>query len=79
MHNAQRIQTYFPPTTPQSTWKVIKCITDYTSRDAQCPRDPTLPDALNNFFAQFKDSRTSPSTRLNVDPHQHPYGQNVVG
>ncbi|KAI3371822.1 hypothetical protein L3Q82_006675 [Scortum barcoo] len=41
-------------------------ITDYNTRDAQCPRDPSLPDALNNFYARFDDPNTSPSTRFMV-------------
>lgn len=58
--NAQRIQRHFSTNDPRSMGKGIKCITDYTCRGAQCPRDPALPDALN----QFENSTSSPSTRL---------------
>lgn len=30
-------------------------VTNYSTRDAQCPADPTLPDALNRFYAGFED------------------------
>ncbi|KAI3368067.1 hypothetical protein L3Q82_026889, partial [Scortum barcoo] len=52
---AQRIQGHFTSNDPRSMWRGIKCITDYNTRDAQCPRDPSLPDALNNFYARFDD------------------------
>ncbi|KAI3354852.1 hypothetical protein L3Q82_004551 [Scortum barcoo] len=65
---AQRIQGHFTSNDPRSMWRGIKCITDYNTRDAQCPRDPSLPDALNNFYARFDDDDTSPSTRFT--PHQ---------
>ncbi|KAI3355005.1 hypothetical protein L3Q82_004794 [Scortum barcoo] len=61
---AQRIQGHFTSNDPRSMWRGIKCITDYNTRDAQCPRDPSLPDALNNFYARFDDPNTSPSTRF---------------
>ncbi|KAI3358987.1 hypothetical protein L3Q82_015367 [Scortum barcoo] len=63
---AQRIQGHFTSNDPRSMWRGIKCITDYNTRDAQCPRDPSLPDALNNFYARFDD--TSPSTRFTPPP-----------
>ncbi|KAI3368442.1 hypothetical protein L3Q82_025454 [Scortum barcoo] len=53
-------------------WRGIKCITDYNTRDAQCPRDPSLPDALNNFYARFDDPNTSPSTRFTPPPGEEP-------
>lgn len=54
-------------------WRGIKCTTDYKSRDAQCPRDPSLLDALNNFDARFEDSNASPSTRLTIPPGKEPF------
>ncbi|KAI3377377.1 hypothetical protein L3Q82_008568, partial [Scortum barcoo] len=63
---AQRIQGHFTSNDPRSMWRGIKCITDYNTRHAQCPRDPSLPDALNNFYARFDD--TSPSTRFTPPP-----------
>ncbi|KAI3371632.1 hypothetical protein L3Q82_024198, partial [Scortum barcoo] len=39
---------------------------------AQCPRDPSLPDALNNFYARFDDPNTSPSTRFTPPPGEEP-------
>ncbi|KAI3375523.1 hypothetical protein L3Q82_003844 [Scortum barcoo] len=53
-------------------WRGIKCTTDYNTRDAQCPRDPSLPDALNNFYARFDDPNTSPSTRFTPPPGEEP-------
>ncbi|KAI3374185.1 hypothetical protein L3Q82_006042 [Scortum barcoo] len=53
-------------------WRGIKCITDYNTRDAQCPRDPSLPDALNNFYARFDHPNTSPSTRFTPPPGEEP-------
>ncbi|GAA6231470.1 uncharacterized protein LOC109141784 [Lates japonicus] len=69
---AQRIQGHVTSNDPRSMWRGIKCITDYNTRDAQCPRDPSLPDALNNFYARFEDSNASPSTRLTTPPGEEP-------
>ncbi|KAI3363601.1 hypothetical protein L3Q82_001236 [Scortum barcoo] len=69
---AQRIQGHFTSNDPRSMWRGIKCITDYNTRDAQCPRDPSLPDALNNFYARFDDPNTSPSTRFTPPPGEEP-------
>ncbi|KAF7646736.1 hypothetical protein LDENG_00183380 [Lucifuga dentata] len=44
-------------------WKGIKTITDYSRRDAECPPDPSLPDALNTFYAHFEATNSS-SSRL---------------
>lgn len=50
---------------PHSMWNGIKCIMDYDTRDTQCPRDPSLPEALN----RFKDpNMPPPSTRLSPPP-----------
>ncbi|KAI3355174.1 hypothetical protein L3Q82_017873 [Scortum barcoo] len=68
----QRIQGHFTSNDPRSMWRGIKCITDYNTRDAQCPRDPSLPDALNNFYARFDDPNTSPSTRFTPPPGEEP-------
>ncbi|KAI3352931.1 hypothetical protein L3Q82_019494 [Scortum barcoo] len=69
---AQRIQGHFTSNDPRSMWRGIKCITDYNTRDAQCPRDPSLPDALNNFYARFDDPNTSTSTRFTPPPGEEP-------
>ena len=53
---------------PYSMWRGIKCITYYNTKDAQCPSDPSLPDALNNFYARFEDPNTSLGTRLTPSP-----------
>ncbi len=57
---ARKIQGHFTSNDPRSMWKGIKCIMDYNTRDAQCPRDPSLPDALNRFYARFGDPDTPP-------------------
>ncbi len=57
---ARKIQGHFTSNDPRSMWKGIKCIMDYNTRDAQCPRDPSLPDALNRFYARFEDPDTPP-------------------
>ncbi|KAI3376028.1 hypothetical protein L3Q82_016561 [Scortum barcoo] len=70
---AQRIQGHFMSNDPRSMWRGIKCITDYNTRDAQCPRDPSLPDALNNFYTPALMIRnTSPSTRFTPPPGEEP-------
>ncbi len=62
---ARKIQGHFTSNDPRSMWKGIKCIMDYNTRDAQCPGDPSLPDALNRFYARFEDPDTPPPcTRL---------------
>uniref|UniRef100_A0A3B3H7K8 Reverse transcriptase domain-containing protein n=1 Tax=Oryzias latipes TaxID=8090 RepID=A0A3B3H7K8_ORYLA len=71
---AQRIQGHFTSNDPRSMWKGIKCITDYNTRDAQCPEDPSLPDALNLFYSRFEDSNTAPpSTKLTIPPGEEPF------
>ncbi|TKS65680.1 hypothetical protein D9C73_028375 [Collichthys lucidus] len=69
---ARRIEGHFTSNDPRSMWRDIKCITDYSTRDAQCPRDPSLPDALNTFYVRFDDPNTSPSTRLTPPPGKEP-------
>ncbi len=62
---AEKIQGFqFLTNNPRSMWAGIKAITDYNSRDTECPRDSSLPDALNSFYARFEALNTSPSTRL---------------
>lgn len=39
---AQKVQGHFSSNDPGGMWKGIKCITDYYTRGAQCPRDPSL-------------------------------------
>ncbi|KAI4898094.1 hypothetical protein NFI96_001759 [Prochilodus magdalenae] len=53
-------------------WRGIKCITDYKTRDAQCSKDPSLPEALNKFYARFEDPDTPPSIRLTPTPGEVP-------
>lgn len=45
-------------------WAGINAIMDYNSRGTECPRDPSFPDALNNFYDPFEALNTSSSTRL---------------
>ncbi|KAI3351327.1 hypothetical protein L3Q82_005622 [Scortum barcoo] len=51
-------------------WRGIKCITDYNTRDAQCPRDPfsTRRSQQLSFDARFDDPNTSPAP--DSPPHQ---------
>lgn len=37
----------------RSIWKVIQWITNYSTKDAPSSNDPSLPDALDQFFACF--------------------------
>ncbi|XP_076875314.1 uncharacterized protein LOC143525361 [Brachyhypopomus gauderio] len=57
---AQKIQEHFSSQDPRSMWKGIKCITDYKIKNARCPNDPSLPEALNKFYARFEDLDTRP-------------------
>ncbi|KAI4890202.1 hypothetical protein NFI96_002001, partial [Prochilodus magdalenae] len=41
-------------------------------RDAQCSKDPSLPEALNKFYARFEDPDTPPSIRLTPTPGEVP-------
>ncbi len=61
---SEKIQGHFLTNYPRSMWAGIKVITNYNSRDTECPRDPSLPDALNSFYARFEALNTSPITRL---------------
>lgn len=56
----QRIQGHFTSNDPRSMWKGIRCITNYNARDAQCPKDPSLPNTLNQFYASFDNPDTPP-------------------
>ena len=49
-------------------WKGIKCVTNYSKKNAKCPTDPALPDALNHFYARFEASNNSPTTKLTSSP-----------
>ncbi|KAI3361850.1 hypothetical protein L3Q82_002181 [Scortum barcoo] len=68
---AQRIQGHFTSNDPRSMWRGIKCITDYNTRDAQCPRDPSLPDALSTTSTPALMT-PSPSTRFTPPPGEEP-------
>lgn len=46
--------------------------TDYTRGDADCPREPSLVDALYSFYAHFEESSTSPCSRLTPPPGELP-------
>lgn len=56
----------------QRMWAGIKSITDYRRGDTECSRDPSLPDALNTFYAPFEASNATPNTRLTVPPGEQP-------
>ncbi|KAI3376130.1 hypothetical protein L3Q82_016660, partial [Scortum barcoo] len=66
---AQRIQGHFTSNDPRSMWRGIKCITDYNTRDAQCPRDPSLPDASQQLLRPLWMIRTPPPAP-DSPPHQ---------
>ena len=51
---ALKIQGHFISNDPRSMWKGIKCVINYSKNNAQCPTDPSLPDALNHFYAPFR-------------------------
>ncbi len=65
---AQKIQGHFSSHDPRSMWRGIKCITDYNTRDVQCPSDPSLPDALNRFSPASRTS-TPPTAPAPDSPH----------
>lgn len=65
---ALRIEGHFPTTDPCSMWKGIKSITNYKGRNTVYPRYPSLPDALNTFYARFESCNSSVSTRLILTP-----------
>ncbi|KAI3375924.1 hypothetical protein L3Q82_016342, partial [Scortum barcoo] len=65
-------QGHFTSNDPRSMWRGIKCITDYNTRDAQCPRDPSLPDALNNFYARFDDPTPPPAPDSSLHQEKSP-------
>nr|XP_023692957.1 uncharacterized protein LOC111856888 [Paramormyrops kingsleyae] len=58
---AWKAQSHFSSSDPRSMWRGIKCLTDYKPSEAQCPRDPSLPDT---FYAHFKDPKTIPSSSV---------------
>lgn len=57
---------------PRSMWKGIKCITNYTTKNTLCPKDPSLLDAPNRFYACFEDPSTPTGTRLTPPPEGEP-------
>lgn len=57
------IQGHFSTTYLRSMWRAIKSMTDYTRRDAEYPREPSLPGALNTFHARLEESNTCPGSR----------------
>ncbi len=61
---AEKIQGHF--FLPTTMWAGIKAITDYNSRDTECPRNPSLPDALNSIKG----------IDFSIDPHQYAYKRN---
>ena len=65
---ALKIQGHFTSNDPRSMWKGIKCVTNYSKKNAKCPTDPALPDALNHFYARFEASNNSPTTKLTSSP-----------
>ncbi len=52
-------------------WRDIKYITDCSRKNAQCPPDPSLPDAFSSFYTRFEASNTTTTSRFTpslVDP-----------
>ncbi|KAI4897837.1 hypothetical protein NFI96_027483, partial [Prochilodus magdalenae] len=66
---ALKIQGHFSSQDSRSMWRGIKCITDYKTRDAQCSKDPSLPEALNKFYARFEDPDTPPTWTLHLEKY----------
>ncbi|KAI3364745.1 hypothetical protein L3Q82_000901 [Scortum barcoo] len=56
----------------QLTAGVKRAKTAYAQRIQGHFTDPSLPDALNNFYARFDDPNTSPSTRFTPPPGEEP-------
>lgn len=73
-----RIKGHFATSDSRSMWKGIKSIMDSKKRDADCPGDPSLPDALNNFYARFESSNSSHSTRFTVLPGKQSFSVPTV-
>ncbi len=59
-------------------WTGIKAMTDYNSRDTECPGDPSLLDALNSLYARFEALNTSPSTKLAFSSDVLPPSVNIL-
>ncbi len=70
---ALKIQSHFSSNDLRSMWKDIKCVTDYNKNDVQGPADPSLPDALNSFYARFEVSNTTLTTRMTLPPDEPPF------
>lgn len=66
---ALKIQGHFSSNNPWSMWS-LQGITNYTRRDAKCPRDLSLPEALNTFYDRFEDSNTTPGSWLIPSPNE---------
>lgn len=67
-----KIQRHFTSNDPRSMWWGIKCITDYNRKNVECPSDPSLPDALNSFYARFEATNNTTATRLISVPDDLP-------
>lgn len=66
-------------------WKDIQAITNYRKITPACDGDSSLPDALNNVYAQF-DAQNYVLVRKTMAPHNnqvlhppHQKGANWVG
>ena len=68
----KKIQGHFLSNDPRSMWKGINSITDYNRKSAECPSDPSLPDAYNIFYARFESSNTSIIASFKISPDDSP-------
>ncbi|KAL0178744.1 hypothetical protein M9458_027638, partial [Cirrhinus mrigala] len=53
----------------QSLWQAIQTITDYKPLPQACDDDTSLPDALNEFYAQFEMQNDTPAQKLPTPPN----------
>ncbi len=67
---AHKINNHFTDSKDtRSLWQAIQTITDYKALPQACDDDTSLPDALNEFYAQFEMQNDKPAQKLPTPPN----------
>ncbi|KAK3548869.1 hypothetical protein QTP70_021269, partial [Hemibagrus guttatus] len=70
--HAQRIHGHFQDSgDSRRMWQGIQAITNYKTTPSACDSDVSLPDALNDFYAQFETQNSIAARKIIPPNHQH--------
>lgn len=69
-HTARISNNFADNRDPRQLWQEVQAITDYKAPAQVCDSNPSLPDRLNSFFAQF-EATNKECQNATAQPEEH--------